>query len=295
MNFLKIALIFSLFVLVSGCLGEMGETRSLSNDSDYYGDSIGGGFAEEAKSAPSSAMDFSQKVAQGERVVIKSGSASVEVVQGTLEQKLVELKQLIANNGGTVENIRYSSTESSKSYNIEVKVPPTSFDSISSGLQNIGTMKSLSTNSDDVTYEYIDLEAQIKNLEVQKQRLLEIYTKAETIESIVELESEINRVQTRIDSSTSRKNFIERQAARATLNINIFEEAPIIDKSLILPLNDAVNTLIAALGVGIIIISGLIGFAIPFVIVLLIIIGIIKVLRKYLFKNLKIPYFDKKK
>jgi len=294
MDLWKITLIFSLFILVSGCLGEMDKTSSINYDSDYYGNSIGGGFAEETRTTTSSAMDFSQKVAQGERVVIKSGSASVEVVQGALEQKLVELKQLIATNGGTVENIRYSSTESSKRYTLEVKVPPTSFDSISSGLQNIGTMKSLSTNSDDVTYEYIDLEAQIKNLEVQKERLLAIYEKAETVENIIELESEINRVQTRIDSSNSRKNFIERQATKATLNINIYEEAPIIDKTLILPLNDAINTLISALGVGIILIAGLVGFAIPFAIVILIILASIKVLKKYFFKNLKIPFFDKK-
>ena len=295
MNFWKIALIFSIFVLVSGCLGEM---NSIDN-SDYYstsdyGDSIGAGF-EDSMSAPTSAMDFSQKVASGERVVIKNGSAEVEVLQETLEQKLVELKALIVKNKGTIENISYRATESTKSYNLEVKVLPTSFDSISSGLHGIGTLKNLSTSSDDVTFEYLDLDAKIKNLEVQKERLLEIYDRVETVESIVQIEAEINRVQTQIDSSTSRKNFIERQASRATLNIRIYEEAPIVDQSLILPLNEAVNTLVASLGFGILLMAGLVGFIIPLVIVLLIILLIIKVLRKYIFKNFKIPFLDKKK
>jgi len=286
--------LFFMLVLASGCTEITGQLEEPYYDN--YGENFETSIMDRAPSPMKSASaDYSEVVGSGQRMIIKKGSAEVEVIQNQLEQKLADLKVLISQNNGTLENISYYSTESRKSYKVEVKLPPTSFDSFSSGLKSLGTLKSMSTSSEDVTYEYIDLEARISNLEKQKERLLAIYEKAETIESIVELETEINRVQTNIDSSIARKNFLERQVSRATLNINLYEEAPIVDTSIVLPLSEATNTLIGSLGFGILLISGLIGFVLPFILLLAIIIVILWVLKKLFFKNIKIPFFGKKK
>ncbi|MCH7902770.1 DUF4349 domain-containing protein [archaeon] len=298
MNLLKLGILLSVFLAMSGCADMVSQSASESQVAGAYDDSYDGSFGagiETGVALSSRGDSFADLIDSGERILIKRGSASVEVDSGKLDEKLAALKELISQNNGSIENIGYRETESSKSYDIEVRIPPTKFESISLGLQTIGTLKSLSTNSEDVTFEYIDLESKIKNLEAQKTRLLAIYDRAETIESIVQIEVEVSRTQTQIDSATSRKNFLERQVARATLNIRLYEEAPIVDRSLLIPLNQASNTLIAALGAGILIISGLVGFLIPFAVAIGILILILKALKKYLFKNMKIPFIDKKK
>ncbi len=287
-NFIPIILI-SLALLMSGCLG------SMSNDGDYYdGGNYGGDVLYAAERAPSPNKSIPDMIATGEKITIKKGTAEIETGLGNLDEGLQKLKDLIAQNSGTVENLSYRETESRKSYSIEVKIPPSKFEEIANGLKAVGTLKSLSTNSEDVTFEYIDLDAEIKNLNAQKTRLLAIYDKANNVEEIIQIESEINRVQTKIDSATARMKFLERQVERATLNITLYEEAPIVDQSLIVPINQAVNTLIGAMGFSILLISGIIGFFIPFLAIVAAILLVLWIIKRILFKNLKIPFIGKK-
>ncbi|MFH1586882.1 MAG: DUF4349 domain-containing protein [Candidatus Diapherotrites archaeon] len=288
-KFILVALI-SLSLIISGCLSSMEDGGDYGGGDNYSGDAL---YA--AEKAPSPNMSISDRIATGENITIKRGTADIETGLGRLDEGLGKLKGLIAQNNGTIENISYRETESRKSYSIEVKIPPSKFEEIANGLKTVGTLKSLSTNSEDVTFEYIDLEAEINNLNAQKTRLLEIYNKANSVEDIIKIEKEINRVQTQIDSATARMKFLERQVERATLNITLYEEAPIVDQSLIVPINQAINTLIGAMGFSILLISGLIGFFIPFIVIVAAIILVLGIIKRIFFKNMKIPFIGKKK
>jgi len=289
-NFMLIILI-SLALLLSGCLNSIGPA---GGSGDYYDDYYGNDGLYAAEKAPSSGMSISDRIATGEKITIKKGTAQVETGTGKLEQGLVKLKELISQNNGTIENISYHETETRKSYTIEVKIPPNKFEEIANGLKTVGMLKSLSTSSEDVTFEYIDLEAEINNLNAQKTRLLAIYDKAHSVEEIIKIENEINRVQTKIDSATARMKFLERQVEKATLKITLYEEAPIVDQTLLVPINTAINTAIGAMSVSILLISGLVGFSVPFLVICLAIILILLGIKRFFFKNMKIPFIGKK-
>ena len=274
-------------LLISGCL----ETAGVSEPNYDYDSSDKGMYpASDMYAEDTGSYDsISDAIAGGERIVIKKGSAEIEAGAGKIEEGLVRLKQVISENSGTIENINYYETENTKTYTLEVKLPPANFESFSNGLKSVGNLKSMSTDSEDVTFEYIDLEAKIENLNSQKQRLQALYDKAENVEEILDIEYEINRVQTNIDSSTARKNFLERQVANATLYITLYEEAPIVDRTLIVPLNTAFNTILGAMSISILLISGLVGFAIPIAIIVIILIIIAKALRKHVKGKKNLP------
>ena len=287
-------LVVSAALILSGCVDTYKTTGQGGFDGSYD-EVIGytGGIAV-AESAPSP-RNASDTINAGQPLLIKRGSAEVEVESGTLEAQLESLKSLVSQSGGTVENISYYQTQSRKSYRLDVRISPLRFDDFSSSLKTIGELKSLSTSSEDVTFQYIDLEARLTNLEAQKARLLQIYDRAETIENVVAIESEINRVQTEIDSASAQKRYLERQVERASLSINLYEEAPIVDQSLILPLNEAVNSLFQGLGFSILLISGLIGFGIPFLVIAILLIIVLAVIKRVFFRDFRIPFIGKKK
>jgi hypothetical protein len=280
-----------LILLFSGCADSLNNTGSYGGD-EYYSTEMG---FEGKQPAPSSDRPLSDAVASGERIVIKTGRSEIEAPLGEIETRLVTLKNLIGENSGTIENISYRETESRKSYTLEVKLSPTRFEQFSNSLKAVGTVKSLSTESEDVTFEYIDLEAKIENLQAQKQRLLEIYEKADKIEEILEIEREINRVQTQIDSSTARKKFLERQVERATLYITLYEEAAIVDQTLLVPAHQAINTGVGAMSFGILVISGLTGFMLPFFVAGIIILLLLWAIKKIFFRKWHLPIIGKKK
>ncbi|HQT44862.1 MAG TPA: DUF4349 domain-containing protein, partial [Candidatus Micrarchaeota archaeon] len=100
--------------------------------------------------------------------VIKTSSASIEVPSGTLDSKYAALKDKITGKGGQIVSADYYETDSTKTYNVVLKVKPADFESLADTFKSIGTVKSMNSNVQDVGQQYTDIEIRIKNLEKQR-------------------------------------------------------------------------------------------------------------------------------
>lgn len=105
---------------------------------------------------------------------------------------------------GFVESMEVSGTERSKNRNVhfQVRIPSDEADSYFEAIKGFGEVTHESKSSDDVTRLYHDTEIEIKNLKKAEERYLALYEKAETIEEMLLLENEINRIRTQIDMKT---------------------------------------------------------------------------------------------
>jgi len=221
----------------------------------------------EASPAPS-ALNLPQNLVDTSgNLVIKTGNVQIEVPQGKLEPKLNELKGVITSSGGKVDSISYSEGENWKSYYITVKVPPTSFDSLSEKFKAVGTVKSMNTNVDDVTLSWVDLDTRISNLQAERERLLALYNRSNEVKDIIAVEQELTRVQTNLEYAQAQKISMERQISLSTITITLREESPLVEGSLI-TISNIVGTFAGALAFGILLVAGAAGFIIPIGIVL---------------------------
>jgi hypothetical protein len=239
----------------------------------------GGAVSESGSYAPSPSVPN-----QADRMVIKTGNANVEVPQGTLEERNTKLRAMVASYGGEVTDSSYTETENEKYYYVTAKLDPASFDSFGKKLSELGTVKSLSSNSEDVTTQYIDISAKLDNLKASRDRIMALYNRTNNISEILQLEQEINRLQYEIDSTTQQKLYYERQAAKATMTIQLVEPAPVVDTTLLNPFSQLVNVFIAGLAFGMTLIAGIAGFGLP-VIAVLAVLGIV----------VKLAFFSKPK
>ena len=105
----------------------------------------------------------------------------------------------------------------------------------------------MSSNSQDITTQYIDVSAKLDNLNATRTRVLALYNKTDNISEILQLEQELNRLQYEIDSTTQQKLYYERQSAKATMNIRLFETLPVVNTSVIDPLSQIVNVFLGGL------------------------------------------------
>ena len=77
------------------------------------------------------------------------------------------------------------------------------------------------TSSKDVTEEYVDLSAKLKNLEATEERLLEILKKAETVEEILEVENQLSSVRGEIERTKGRIQYLERSSDTALIEVRL--------------------------------------------------------------------------
>ena len=203
----------------------------------------------------------------GENYVIKEGSITLKVPEGTLESKVEDLKGDLVYQGAEITDIRYNEYGDRLQYTLTVKVPPAKFESINDMLKEAGEVKGMSVNLEDVTQQYVDLETRIRNKEIELGRLYELYNKSEDVEDLLAVEREVSRVETELELLKQQKDRLSSRVELSTIVITVYEDKP-ASEQLILPLEDLGKLFFGAIAVAITLVVGLAGFLLPIAIVI---------------------------
>lgn len=157
-----------------------------------------------------------------ERKLIRNGDLSFET-------KDVKKTQI------AIENIckglnAYISTENQSNYgerlqyNQTIRVPSNLFDSLISGIEtNALKVENKNINTQDVTEEFIDVEARLKTKKDLENRYREILKQAKTVQDIVSIEGQIASVRSEIESMEGRLNYLKNQVSFSTLNVSYYQ------------------------------------------------------------------------
>lgn len=202
-NVILTALLLAVTMLFSACAtkDEYATTGNLfgngeASDSVFLEDSV-------PAEAPEGTVELtSQSSASGERKIIKSFSYTLETKD--LDAAVLALEAAIAQCGGYYESAQvYGNTEEGGNAEFVLRVPAAQAEKFGGDLSSIGNIVSQSKKGDDVTTAYYDTEAQLDSLKIQQERLMALLEKAETLEDILLLETELTRVRTEIERLTT--------------------------------------------------------------------------------------------
>lgn len=75
----------------------------------------------------------------------------------------------------------------------------------------------------DITEEYVDIEARLRNLQASEQSLLALLQRATSVEDILQIQRELTSVRGQIEQIQGRKQALERRADMATISLTIRE------------------------------------------------------------------------
>jgi len=189
-------------------------------DDGYYSGEAGGGI-DQAVAGTLTAL----QAASGQKI-ISSAHLEIEVEQGKFQMVFDQAMMLAARYGGyLVSSDAYASGEedSMKSGTVAVRVPSGSFAKALDDATKIGTLKKHQLSTDDVTEEYVDLEARIKNAEANVSSLLALLEKAETVDEILYVRSVLTSAQGELESLKGRMRFLEENTSYSTISMSIYE------------------------------------------------------------------------
>ncbi|HVG38094.1 MAG TPA: DUF4349 domain-containing protein, partial [Pyrinomonadaceae bacterium] len=84
------------------------------------------------------------------------------------------------------------------------------------------------TSGQDVTEEYIDLEARLRSKMALEAQFLEIMKGAKTIAEALEVQRQVSEVRTEIEQLEGRRRFLENQSGMSTVTVTLQPPQPII-------------------------------------------------------------------
>ena len=168
-----------------------------------------------------------------ERRIIQNASLTVQVEDvRAATQTAREIAEAL---GGFVEQLSVSGDDHFSQGFIVIRVPQAEFFTAQERLAMLGDVLGESVGSQDVTEQFVDLEARLRSLQAEEISLLELLDVANTVSEILIVENELGRIRSDIERLTGQRNFLERRVALATISVTflppqaVFTEPPSAD------------------------------------------------------------------
>jgi len=159
-----------------------------------------------------------------DRMVIRDAKLSLQV--SDVEASLARVRDLATSYGGYVSNSHTSFVKEGDTdrmvADLTIVVRADSFDRAIVNIRQIATkVESEDGTSQDVTQEYVDLDANLRNLQASETAILKLTEKATNLQDVLVLERELSNVRGQIEKIQGRKQLIEHQTSFSTIAISM--------------------------------------------------------------------------
>lgn len=182
--------------------------------------------ARDVDGSPSSGGAQTTSANTQDRLVIKTGNMSV-VVKDVVSAMKTITDYAVEKGGFVVSSNIYKSGLSPRG-EVIVRVPAATFDESIDTVKKMGEVTSQRTSGQDVTEEYVDLDAQLRNLRATETQFLEIMKKAVKIEDILAVQNELSNVRGRIESIQGSMKYLKQSADLSTLTVYLSTDPEIL-------------------------------------------------------------------
>jgi hypothetical protein len=159
--------------------------------------------------------------------VIKTATVTLEVKDDELQETLQNATSSAEKYGGFVVSTSVSDDEDNPTGSIVVRVPAERFGDALADLESLGDVASESVSGQDVTQEFIDLQARLRNYVAQEAVLLKLMDQAQSVSDTIRVQNELQRVQLEIERLRGRITYLEDQTAMSTIELRVAAEGAV--------------------------------------------------------------------
>lgn len=234
---MKLYVVLSLLILTgtllfAGCIGFEGSQsnpktkEAFSLDSGYVSEEYAYSPSPDVKNAPSSSYGGEIPLEQSlhEQKIIRTANIRLEVKNVTFSTG--EVQEIAKKFDGLVQSSSVQATSKNRySGTVTIRIPAEHFDLAISEISAIGIILSSSVNAEDVTEEYVDLQAQRDALSYQLDQYNRLLTKGQNVSEILEVQKEIERVQVELDRIVGKMKYLDNRISLSTITVGLSEPA----------------------------------------------------------------------
>lgn len=256
---------------VSYSMNRAGVT-GLSSDGSYAYEESAGGMGVPGKMAPSVApmppMDYDaaargtdsyyympptagETAAEVDQKIIKNGY--LRMVVDDVADAASRITGIATARGGFIQSSSVTERgDGTYTGEVTVRVPVAKFEEAKEEIKKLArVVRNENATGQDVTEQYSDLEAQLRNAKAQEEVYLEILKQAKTVEEILLVQDRLGNIRAVIEGLEGRIKYLENATSFSTITVSLEEEpvvrAPTKEFRLGAIVRDAVQTLVNAL------------------------------------------------
>jgi hypothetical protein len=160
-----------------------------------------------------------------ESSVIKTARVSLRVPKDTFKARFDEATRIAQTYDGYVQS---SSTAGTKlrSGGLLIRVPAADFERALTALRGLGRVERQSVQGRDVSAEFVDLNARLRNARAEEDVLLKLLAKAPSVEASLRVQNQLSNTELQIEELEGQIRFLQRRAALSTIDVELSERPP---------------------------------------------------------------------
>ena len=188
------------------------------------------GYSMEVPFADGAASDAVPTAAMQEKMVYIA-ELSAETME--YDKTVSDVKAAVSKAGGYIESCsEYTGgyydagvyvREGNRSVSFALRIPSEKFNDFLAGMETALNVTHRNIYSENVTLQYVDLEARIKNLKAQEERLQELLKSAENMEQLLSIEDHLTSTRTQIEQAEGEMRVLENRVSYCTVNLSVNE------------------------------------------------------------------------
>jgi hypothetical protein len=207
-----------------------------------------GGTAQHGVAAPNATPTGSSGSTTVEKLIVVNKTVRVET--SSVDAAIARIRALTAKDGGDIATLQVSTSADQPIYPqplsgqtdtadssvpltalVVVRVPKATYGDFVASVVALGDVVYQSESAEDVTQQHVDMQARLGNLQAEESRLRALFNRATSVKDTLAVEQDLTRVQGDIESLQAQINYLENQAALATVTIELAAPAPIVSPS----------------------------------------------------------------
>jgi hypothetical protein len=267
----KALIALAILAAAAACGGAASPAGSTNQGSASYG-AYNGAAGAPAKSIPqpvtgdaSNPPSTSSLPALQGPQVIRQAQLTITVTSGSFDTKLADVRNLVELEqgfiAGTDAQVNPTTNDPIRTGVITFMVPAAKFDATIDELSRLGKVHNEHISGQDVSAQYVDLQSRLVNEEAQRDAMLALLAKAQTVSDIIAVQNQLGQITGQIEQLKGQISYIEHNTAYSTITVDLTEAgapvttAPVDNWGFASALSDAahnfvttINYLITGLG-----------------------------------------------
>jgi len=159
--------------------------------------------------------------------VIKQASLAISVSSGSFDSRLAAVRALVESEQGFISGTEAQANpevdQHIRSGVVTFMVPSDRFDDAIDQLSRLGTVQNEHISGQDVSAQYVDLQARLANEEAQRDAMLVLLKRAQSISDIIAIQTQLGQITQQIEELKGQIQYLDHNTAFSTISVDIIE------------------------------------------------------------------------